>query len=167
MRLPLRLGLAALSLVIGLAVADRSAFAADEDKFLGTWALNPAKSSAPPGALPSGATVVLSKSGSGMYKYVSDTAIAGQQVHSEITFATDGKDYSPVTTPAPPPGTPTITQSFERVSASAYKTLLKVNGTTLATIVNEVSADGKTLTSTTTGVGAAANVTVTLVFDRK
>jgi hypothetical protein len=167
MKIALRLGLVALQLILGLALADRAVFAADEDKFLGTWALNAAKSSAPSGTLPSSATVVLSKASSGMYKSVSDTALGGQALHSEITFTTDGKEYSPVTTPAPPPGTPTITQSFERVSAAAYKALLKLNGTTIATILNEVSADGKTLTATTTGVGAAANVTATLVFDRK
>jgi hypothetical protein len=167
MKIALRLGLVALQLVVGLTLVNRAAFAADEDKFLGTWALNPAKSSAPAGAVPSSATVVLTKSGSDMYKSVSDTTLAGQPLHSETTFKTDGKDYSPVTTPAPPPGTPSITQSFERVSAAAYKTLLKINGMVIATILYEVSADGKTLTSTTTGVGAAANVTATLVFDRK
>src|SRR5262249_54153304 len=143
------------------------AFAADEDKFLGTWTLNPAKSTAPAGAMPSSATVVLSKAAEGSYKSVTDTTIAGMPIHSEITFTTDGKEYSPVTTPAPPPGMPTIMQTFERVSASVYKTALKVNGTAMATILYEVSADGKTLTSTTTGVGPAANVSVTLVFDRK
>ena len=167
MKLASRSGLLALQLLLVLAFAGRAAFAADEDKFLGTWVLNPAKSSAPAGAVPSSATVVLSRSGSDTYKYVTDTTLAGQSFHSEITFAIDGKDYSPVSTPAPPPGTPSITQSFERVSAAAYKFLLKVNGTAIATILNEVSADGKTLTSTTAPVGAAANVTVTLVFDRK
>jgi hypothetical protein len=167
MKISLRSGLVVSQLILALALADRAAFGADEDKFLGSWALNAAKSSAPAGTLPTSATVVLSTAGHGTYKSVGDTVIAGQTVHSEITFTTDGKEYSPVTTPAPPAGTPTITESFERVSAAAYKTLLKLNGTTIATILNEVSADGKTLTSTTTGVGAAASMTATLVFDRK
>ena len=167
MRLPSRLGTAVLSLVLGLAVADRAAFAADEDKFLGTWVLNAEKSKAPAGAMPTSATVVVSKSASGMYKSVSDTALAGITSHSEITFATDGKDYTPVVTPAPPPGTPAVTQSFERVSASAYKGAVKLAGQVIATVLNEVSADGKTLTITTTGVGPAANVVVIMVCDRK
>jgi len=167
MKIFLRSGVVGLQLLLALAVADRAAFAADEDKFIGSWALNPSKSSAPAGALPSSATVIVSKESSGMYKSVTDTSLAGQAIHSEITFATDGKDYSPVTTPAPPAGTPTITESFERVSPTAYKTSLKLNGMPIATILNEVSADGKTFTATTTGMGPAANVSAKLVFERK
>ncbi|HVS22618.1 MAG TPA: hypothetical protein VMU03_02740 [Gammaproteobacteria bacterium] len=168
MRHVLRLSLVALQLILAVALAERAASAADEDKFLGTWALNAAKSSAPAGGVPSSATVVLSKTGeAGTYKSVSDFNLAGTALHSEITFTIDGKDYTPVSTPAPPPGTPSVTQSFERVGSSAYKASVKVNGTTVATILNEVSADGKTLTSTTTGAGAAAGVMATLVFDRK
>ena len=167
MKHALRLGLVALQLILGLALADRAALAADEDKFLGTWVLNPAKSSAPAGTLPSNATVVLSKSGSGMYKSATDMTMAGISAQIETTFATDGKDYTPVVTPAPPAGSPSMTQSFERVSASAYKGAVKLNGQTIATVLNEISADGKTLTVTTTGVGPAANVVVTMVYDRK
>ena len=162
-----RSGFVALNLVLAVAVADRAAFAADEDKFLGTWVLNAAKSNAPPGALPTSATVVVSKTAAGMYKSATDMTIAGVTGHSEITFATDGKDYSPVVTPAPPPGSPSVTQSFERVNGSAYKGAVKLNGQTIATVLNEASADGKTLTVTTTGVGPAANVVITLVCDRK
>src|SRR5262249_5718246 len=127
MKLVSRSGLVALQLLFALVIANRGAFAADEDKFLGTWALNAAKSTAPAGAMPSSATLVLSKTGAGTYKSVSDTPLAGTPIHSELAFTTDGKESSPVTTPAPPAGMPTITQTFERVSASAYKTALKVN----------------------------------------
>ena len=167
MKIALRLGLVALQLVVGLALVNRAAFSADEDKFLGTWVLNAAQSKAPAGTLPTSATVVLGKAASGMYKSASDTTLAGISSHSEITFATDGKDYAPVVTPAPPPGSPSISQSFERVSASAYKGSVKLNGQIIATTLNEVSADGKTFTSTTTGVGPAAGVVATMVFDRK
>lgn len=167
MRIALRVGLFASSLALGLALADRAAFAADDDKFLGTWVLNAAKSSVPQGVQLTSATVVITKAGTGMYKSVSDTTLNGVSSHSETTFATDGKDYAPVMTPAPPPGSPSITQSFERVSATAYKGAVKLNGQTIATVLNEVSADGKTLTVTTTGVGAGANVAITMVCDRK
>jgi hypothetical protein len=167
MKIALRSGLVALSLLLGLALASRAAFAADEDKFLGTWVLNAAKSSAPAGALPTSATIVVSKAGAGMYKSATDMTMAGITGHSEITFATDGKDYTPVVTPAPPAGSPSVAQSFERVSASAYKGAVKLNGQTIAATLNEVSADGKTLTVTTTGVGQAGNVVITMVCDRK
>jgi hypothetical protein len=169
MKIASRLGLVALQLTIGLALVNRVGFAADEDKFLGTWALNAGQSKAPGGAggLPTNATVVVTKAGSGMYKSVSDTTMSGISAHSEITFATDGKDYAPVVTPAPPPGAASITQSFERVSATAYKGSIKLNGQVIATTMNEVSTDGKTFTITTTGVGPAAGVVATMVFDRK
>ena len=167
MKLTLCLGFIALQLVLVLVLAERAAFAADEDKFLGTWVLNIEKSKAPQGAMPTSATVVISKTGPGTYKSVSDTSLAGISSHSEIAFATDGKDYSPVVTPAPPPGTPAVTQSFERVSAAAYKGAVKLGGEVIATVLNEVSADGKTLTITTTGVGPAANVVIIMVCDRK
>jgi len=167
MKIASRFGLVALQLAFGLTLVHHAALAADEDKFLGTWTLNAAQSKAPGGALPTSATVVVSKAGSGMYKSVSDTTMAGISGHSEITFATDGKDYTPVVTPTPPGGSPSISQSFERVSASSYKGSIKMNGQVIATTVNEVSADGKTFTITTTGVGPAAGVVAAMVFDRK
>jgi len=156
-----------VTLCLGLALARGAAFAADMDKFIGTWELNASKSQIPGGATPDKATVVVTDAGGGKLKSVSDTNMSGQNVHAELTFAADGKDYTPVTTPAPPPGSPTITESFERVSANVYKTELKMSGQTIATLMQEVSADGKSLKVTTQGVGAAANVTSTMVFDKK
>jgi hypothetical protein len=139
---------------------------ADEDRFVGTWVLNAAKSSGPPGTVPDSSTVVVSDAGSGMYKSVSDNVIAGRALHTEITFAADGKDYVPVTTPARP-GAPTVTQSFERVAAATYKVSIKINGNVVATVLEEVSADGRTLTTTTTGSGQLAGVSNVTVFDKK
>jgi hypothetical protein len=142
--------------------------AADTDAFLGTWVFNPAKSQVPAGAMPSSATMVVTDLGGGKFKSASDTALGGQQVHSEITFAADGKDYVPVTTPAPP-GAAAIAESFERVNARTYKTALKVAGQQIATILEEISADGKTLTMTTTGAAGtpAADLKTVMVFERK
>lgn len=165
MKIPKRLGF--LTLCLGLALARGAAFAADTDKFVGTWELNASKSQVPGGATPDKATVVVTDAGGGKLKSVSDTTMAGQQIRAELTFAADGKEYAPVTTPAPPPGSPTITETFERVSANVYKADLKMNGQTIATLMEEVSADGKTLKVTTQGVGAASGVTSTMVFDKK
>jgi hypothetical protein len=165
MQISKRLGFVTLCLVF--AAACGAALAADTDKFLGTWVFNAGKSQVPGGATPDKATIVVSDAGGGKLKSVSDTSVAGQQIHGEITFAADGKEYTPVTTPAPPPGSPTITETFERVSPTVYKAQLKMNGQTLATVMQEVSADGKTLTMTTAGAGPAANVTSTMVFDKK
>lgn len=161
----IRLGFAALC--VGIALARGAAFAADTDAFLGTWVLNAAKSQVPQGAMPDKATIVVSDGGAGKLKTVSDTTMVGTAIHAEITFAIDGKDYAPITTPAPPPGSPTILESFERVSPLAVKAALKLNGETIATVLQEVSADGKTLKMTTTGLGAAAGVTSLMTFDKK
>src|SRR5262249_45938722 len=144
-----------------------AASAGDMDKFIGTWELNASKSQIPGGGTPDKATVVVSDAGGGKLKSVSDTTMLGQQVHVELTFAADGKEYTPVSTPAPPAGSPTITETFVRVSANVYKTDLKMNGQPIATLTNEVSADGKSLKVTTQGVGAAAGVTSTMVLDKK
>jgi len=100
---------------------------------------------------------------------VTEASVAGQSYKVEITFAIDGKDYSPVVTPAPPGGTPAMSQSYERVSAKSYKTQAKMNGQVVATSTSEVSADGKTMTITTNaaGAGAAAGAVNKLVFDKK
>ncbi len=144
-----------------------STAAAAGDPFVGTWVLNLDKSKVPPGTpAPSSATMVVTEA-DGQYKSVSDTSMANTNIHVELTFATDGKDYTPVLTPAPPPGTPTIAESFERVGKTSYKTTLKMNGQPIATELSEVSGDGKTLTVTTTGLGAAANLSNVAVFDKK
>jgi hypothetical protein len=139
---------------------------ADEDRFLGTWVLNAAKSNGPPGTVPESSTVVVSEAGSGTYKSVSDSVIAGGAVHTEVTYAADGKDYTPVTTPARP-GAPAVTQSFERIDATTYKISVKVNGQVVVTVLEEVSTDGRTMTITTTGTGRLAGVSNVTVFDKK
>jgi hypothetical protein len=157
----------ALGLAVGL--TGRAALAGDADAFIGTWTLNAAKSSLPQGGPPIDLTLVVTDAGGGKYKSVTETSVGGQAYKVEITFAIDGKDYSPVVTPAPPGGTPAMSQSYEHVSAKSYKTQAKMNGQVVATSTSEVSADGKTMTVTTNaaGAGAAAGAVNKLVFDKK
>jgi len=158
-------GFVALLAAAALSLATLASFAAD-DPLLGTWVLNASKSKGAPGSLPDSSTVVVTDAGGGKYKAVSDTAMAGANIHGEITFAFDGADYTPVTTPAGPPGV-SITQSAEKLSPASYKSSIKMNGAEVVTALNEVSADGKTLTVTSTGVGIAAGTSSVTVFDRK
>src|SRR4051794_35364917 len=157
--------LLAFALAAGLPAG--AALAGDADAFLGTWTLNAAKSTLPPGTPTVDLTLTVTDAGGGKYKSVTDTGVAGQSFKIEITFAIDGKDYAPVITPAPPGGVPPTTQSYERVSAKSYKSSVKMNGQPVATSTSEVSADGKVMTVTTIGTGAAAGVGNTLVFDKK
>ena len=66
-----------------------------------------------------------------------------------------------------PPGAPAVTQAVERVSDTVYKLSVKVDGELIATALNEISADGKTLTQTTTGIARFAILTSKTVFRRK
>ena len=54
------------------------------------------------------------------------------------------------------PGAASVTQAMERVSDTVYKSSIKVGGQVIATALNELSSDGKTLTATTTGIGQFA-----------
>jgi hypothetical protein len=169
MKLTSRFAASILALGFAVGLTGRAALAGDADAFLGSWAMNPAKSSLPQGMPSIPVTLTVSDAGGGKYKSVTETTVAGQAYKVEITFAIDGKDYAPVVTPAPPGGTPAMSQSYERVSAKSYKSSSKLNGQVLATSTSEVSADGKTMTVTTSGAGAGATAGVvnTLVFDKK
>jgi hypothetical protein len=108
--------------------------------------------------------MVISNAGGGRCKTESSTQVAQATARVEVTYGVDGKDYPMVMEPASPVPT---TQSLEKVSASSYKATMKVNGQTVATMLNEVSADGNTLSVMTTGVGSLANSATVTVFDRR
>jgi hypothetical protein len=169
MKFTSRFAAAFLAVVLAVGLTGRAALAGDADAFLGSWVLNAAKSSLPQGGPPINMTLTVSAAGGGKYKSMTEMSVAGQAYKVEITFAIDGKDYTPVVTPAPPGGTPPTTQSYERVNGRSYKSATKMNGQVQATSTSEVSADGKTMTVTTSGAagGAAAGVLNTLVFDKK
>ena len=156
-----RSAFAALALSLALSLTSPPSFA-QESRFVGSWVLDAVKSKAP--VAPGTATIVISDLGGGKYKSVSDTTVAGQTAHSEITFAIDGKDYVAQTTPAMPAGMQ-VMQSFEK-AGDGYKNTLKVSGQLVATTVAEVSAEGKTLTLTTTAAIDPATSTL-LVLTRK
>jgi hypothetical protein len=169
MKLTSRFAAAFLALGLAVGLTGRAALAGDADAFLGTWTLNAAKSTLPQVGAQMDVTLTVSDAGGGKYKSVTEASVAGQAYKVEITFAIDGKDYVPVVTPAPPGGTPAMSQSYERVSAKSYKSASKMNGQVLATSTSEVSADGKTMTVTTTAAagGAGAGTVNKLVFDKK
>jgi len=169
MKLTSRFAAAFLALGLAVGLTGRAALAGDADAFLGTWTLNAAKSTLPQVGAQMDVTLNVSDAGGGKYKSVTEASVAGQAYKVEITFAIDGKDYVPVVTPAPPGGTPAMSQSYERVSAKSYKSASKMNGQVLATSTSEVSADGKTMTVTTTAAagGAGAGTVNKLVFDKK
>ena len=153
--------------VVSLALGALAPFGAAraQDVFVGSWALDTAKSPSPTGTAPTGGTLQITDAGGGKYTSVSEASVGGVTVRSEITYSIDGQDYAVTTTPAQP-GT-TITQSMERVSDTVYNSNVKVNGQLVATAVTELSGDRNTLTQTSTGVGQFAALSSTVVFQRK
>lgn len=162
MQVTTRSGFTALLVGVAFSVQSLSAFA-QEMRFVGTWVLDPAQSKAP--LVPSSSTVVISDVGGGKFKSVSDTAAGGQHVHSELTFAVDGRDYPLQTNPTPPAGV-VITQSFSQLSATRYQTTLKLRGQEVASTLQELGSDGKTMKITSTA-GTNASMSTVLVYNRR
>ena len=127
--------------------------------------LDPAKYQGPPGVVPTAGTATITAADGGKYTSVSEVSVGGVTGRSEITYSIDGKDYAVTATPAQPGAA--ITQSMERVSDTAWRSNLKVNGQLMATVVTELSSNGNTLTQVTTGVGQFAALSSTAVFNRK
>ena len=159
-------GVSGGALLLGLVLAPFFSASA-QVAFVGTWVLDPAASTAPPGTAPTAGTLEIKNVGGGQFTYISETTVGGMVVHAEITFAVDGKDYPFTRTPAAPPGTPPITQSIEQVNATLYKISIKVGGQEMMTGTTEVSGDGKTLTQKATGVGQIAGLSSTSVYRRE
>lgn len=143
-----------------LAIGTGTALAADP--VIGTWKLNPAKSTFTPGPAPQSQTRTYAESPQGIVLTIKTTLADGKDSTQTLTFKEDGKPYS-VT------GNPDFDHvSVTRVDAStAHSTQLK-GGETVGTGVRTVSKDGKTLTFAQKGVHAAGgkydNVSV---YDRQ
>jgi hypothetical protein len=118
------------------------------DAIVGTWKLNVAKSTYSPGPAPKGGTITYSPAGKGIKVVVDVAAATGEKVHWEYTADYDGKDY-PVT------GNPNAdTVSLKRIDARTVDVINKKDGKPTLTNRRVLSADGKTLTVTTTGTNA-------------
>ena len=160
---PIR-GLCVLSLACGTLAASSIVLA--QEALVGSWVLDPAASKGSiPQMMPTGGTLEIAGAGEGKFTSTSAMTAGGASGRSEITYAVDGKDYAVTATPAQPGVA--LTQSFERVSDSSYKSSVKMNGQLIATATTDVSGDGNTLTQTTTGLGQFAVLSSTMVFKRK
>lgn len=115
----------------------------------GTWKLNAAKSTFSPGPAPKSMTVTYSPVGAdGMKAVVDMTPGEGAAQHWEMTVHYDGKEY-PVT------GNPAAdTISAKIIDDHTGESTFRKGGKVMATNVRKLSADGKTLTITSTGTTA-------------
>ena len=116
---------------------------------VGTWKLNPAKSTYPQGQALKSATLVYEAAGAGIKVTVDQVPATGPAVHYTFTANYDGKDVPLVGSPFGD------TAARTRVNPTTTKTVNKKGGQILSTLTIVTSADGKTLTVTAAGKNAA------------
>jgi hypothetical protein len=159
-------GVSVGALLLGLVLAPFFSVSAQE-ALVGTWVLDPAASTTPPGSsAPTAGTLEIKNVGGGQFIAITETTAGGMVARNEITYAVDGKDYPFTYTPATP-GRPPTTQSIEQVSATLYKISIKIGGQEILTGTTDVSGDGKTLTQKATGVGQIAGLSSASVYRRE
>jgi hypothetical protein len=148
--------LGVLSLAFGT-----SAFAQDPVPGLGTWTLNVAKSKYSPGPAPKSGTVTFSAAGQAV-KAVVDIVTDAGKTHWEYTATLDGK-------PAPVTGNGDGDMVMaKRTNPTTIETSYTLKGKPTTVNTRVVSADGKTMTVTSTGVNAQGQkVNNVQVFEKK
>jgi hypothetical protein len=149
-----------LMLSLGMLVTALNLLAADSH--VGTWKMNPAKSSSTNPAMTR--TEVWSAQPDGAYKVSrSENLGDGKTLAGTYTFKLDGKEY-------PVQGNlPFDTISAKRIDANTIEIhVTKKGGQRDNTIRTVISADGKTRTSTVKGKDdAGKQVELTWVYDRQ
>jgi len=136
---------------VGVAVllVTSAANAQTTEPIVGTWKLDVAKSTYKPGPAPKSSIVTIDSVGKGMK--VAVDAVSGDGTPLKWGFSTlrDGKEEAPVT------GNPMFdVVTATRESANAGTNVYKKAGKVVMTTKAAISADGKTMTLTSTGTDA-------------
>jgi hypothetical protein len=135
--------------------------AGQSDSMDGTWKLNLAKSKYSPGPAPKSATIVISGTDQARKVVVDITPATGAAQHWEVSGGT-GKDL-PVTGNNPNADA----YVFTRVNATTLEAQYKKGGKPTLKQTAVVSADGKTLTVTASGMDASGKpVNNVAVYDK-
>lgn len=148
--------------LMGAAALLLSTSALAEDRWLGTWKLNVARSHYSPGAPPRSTTIKLENTERGL-KYTSDGVDAlGTRTHIEYIARFDGQDY-------PFKGSQAAdTIVLRRIDDSTYEAILKKSGAIVTTATTVISRDGRTRVTTQRGKNAeGAEIYNTIVYDRQ
>ena len=136
------------SLQVGVFVALVFAvgIAAQTDPRMGTWKMNPAESKY--NTDPPKSQTVKYESAEGGFKFTADTVPAnGQPTHNETIAKADGKEY------AVKGSANVATRTYTKIDDRTWKIVDKLhNGKPGLTHTEVLSADGKTLTVTNTGI---------------
>jgi hypothetical protein len=149
-----------LALVVTL-VAAAYGVHAQADPTVGTWKLNVAKSKYNAGQPPKSSTVVIAAAGQGI-KLTSDTVLAdGTARKISYTATYDGKD-------AVVTGTPDYDGISLKKTATGFEGSRKKAGKVVQTYSRVVSADGKSMSVTSTGTNATGGkVDNVQVYDKQ
>jgi hypothetical protein len=121
---------------------------AQNEVFVGNWQANIAMSRYDPGPGPQSETMRI-ESVNGAIKVSLDGVNQQGPYHSESTGKFDGVDVPVLATPA---RSATFTYAFSTIDSHTWEIAIKVNGQRRITVRNVVSADGRTITSTSTAV---------------
>ena len=144
-----------------LVVLVASAAWAQTDPMVGTWKLNVAKSKYSPGPAPKSQTIVIAGTDQARKLTVDATPATGAAQHWEVSGAA-GADL-PVTGNNPNADT----YVFKRINATTLEAQYKKGGKPTVKQTAVVSADGKTLTVTGTGMDASGKpVNNVAVYER-
>ena len=128
----------------------------------GSWKLNIEKSKYIQGQAPKSTTLVYETAGEGIKVTVDQMPFDGPAVHYAYTANYDGKDVPVVGNPL------ADTSARTRVNATTTNLVNKKGGQVMSTVTLVDSADGKTLTITTTGKDAAGQkIDSVAVYDKQ
>ncbi len=129
----------------------------------GTWTVNVAKSTFNPGPPPFRRQTCTIEPWDGRVKVSYDiVGTRGGVVHLEWTGQFDGRDY------AVQGSDEVLTSAYSPVDDRTYDVVIKADGAVTATAKVELSPDGKTITTVTTGRNALGlESSTTTVFERQ
>lgn len=138
------------------------AIAADSDPVVGTWQLNPSKSTFTAGPALKDQTRTYSQAGDKITLVMTTVGPDGKEVTTHTTYELNGKDF-PVT------GTADYDSlAAKKINNNSAEFKLKKGGKEVGATSRTVSKDGKTLTAKTKITTASGEKTEsTMVFDRK
>jgi hypothetical protein len=149
---------------VALAALPRASAAQTPSSWFGSWTLNVARSTYDPGPPPyKRATYTIEPWGTEGMKVVYEMVHPrGGVTHLEWTGRIDGKEY-------PLQGIDAhVTYAYSQLTSGEYETLVKMGGRAAARSTIALSADGRTMTTTTKGVDSAGRaVTTVTVYEKQ
>jgi hypothetical protein len=144
------------------AISPNDVAAQVDTAWLGEWRLNLQRSSYNPGPAPYvRASYRIEPHRDGIRVIYEMVRPRGGVTHLEWTGRFDGRDYAVQGVEA------SITYAYRRIDAQTYDVVTKVDGQPAATSRAALSADGRAITTTTTGRDSrGAEVTTVTVYER-